>query len=119
RCRIDPADRAQIASVSDKARAEHGAVARELTVVTCFLDQDVEAVAGVQITVEIDFTAEDICNRHGQLSRLASVSHRGNHRRMITVYSAAYCNDIYLLVIWNNFSIQLGWPRPIARDDAE
>ena len=69
---------------------------------TGFLNQNIEAVSRLKIAVEINLTAEDVCQGHRQLNRFSGFGHRRDHRGVIAVDAATHRDDLNLLVVGND-----------------
>src|SRR5262245_16904698 len=80
-CGIRPAERPQFAPINRDRRAEDRSVARKLAVARGFLEQHLEAVARLQLTVEIDLAAEHVRQIEGELDILTRGVDGADERR--------------------------------------
>ena len=108
-----------LAAVRHEACAKDCAVAGELTFPRGLLEQHLEAVPPLQVSLEVDLPAEDLRERHGELNLLAGLVDGGNDGWVVGVDAAADANYGRVLLVGQHLGVEHRWPVPVAADDAE
>ena len=106
-------------AVGHEGRGQDVAVAGELPVARGLLEQQLEAIALLQIAVEIDLAAEDVGERHRELDVLAGLPHRGNQRRVLRVDVAADRQHVRFLLERHDLGVEHLGAAAVAADDPQ
>jgi hypothetical protein len=106
-------------AVGHEGCGEDVAVAGELSLAGRFLEQQLEAIALLQIAVEVDLAAEDVGQRHRQLNVLAGLPHRGNERRVLRVDAPADRQHVRFLLERHDLGIEDLGAAAVAADDPQ
>ena len=108
-----------LAAIRREPGAEDGPVPRELPFAGGLLEEQVEAVARLQIAFEVDLPGKHVGERHRELDRFSRCIDRRNDRRVFRVDVAADRDGSDLFLVGDDLRLERLRVGNVGADDAQ